>query len=95
MVEREKLSLWSSDGVRNLLVGTEESRGNVSATIIAKPDQSFTGETLISSNATDHNKMCHCLMHRGEKNFCHLNRDPILSYHLEFLLYTGSSSLRL
>ena len=26
MVEREKLSLWSSDGVRNLLVRTEDRR---------------------------------------------------------------------
>lgn len=26
MVEREKLSLWSSDGVRNLLVRTEERK---------------------------------------------------------------------
>ena len=29
MVDREKLSLWSSDGVRNLLVRTEERRENV------------------------------------------------------------------
>lgn len=67
MVEREKLSLWSSDGVRNLLVRTEESRENVSATIMALPDESFTGQTLLSSNVTDDTKTCHYLMHCGEK----------------------------
>lgn len=46
MVEREKLSLWSSDGVRNLLVRTEESRENVSEVITAKPDESFLGQIL-------------------------------------------------
>ena len=43
MVDREKLSLWSSDGVRNLLVRTEERRENVSETITATFDRSFTG----------------------------------------------------
>lgn len=35
MVEREKLSLWSSDGVRNLLGRTEERRENVSEMTMA------------------------------------------------------------
>lgn len=67
MVEREKLSLWSSDGVRNLLVGTEQSRENVSATITAKPAQSVAGQTLISSDTADRNKEGHYSMHRGGK----------------------------
>lgn len=46
MVDREKLSLWSSDGVRNLLVRTEERRENVSEMITATSDRSFTGQTL-------------------------------------------------
>lgn len=46
MVDREKLSLWSSDGVRNLLVRTEERRENVSETITATFDRSFTGQAL-------------------------------------------------
>lgn len=46
MVDREKLSLWSSEGVRNLLVRTEERRENVSETITATSDRSFTGQAL-------------------------------------------------
>lgn len=46
MVEREKLSLWSSDGVRNLLVRTEERRENISETIMGKSDRSFIGQVL-------------------------------------------------
>lgn len=46
MVDREKLSLWSSEGVRNLLVRAEERRENVSKTITATSDRSFTGQEL-------------------------------------------------
>lgn len=47
MVESEKLSLWSSDGVRNLLVRTEERRGKcVSKATVANPDKSVVGQTL-------------------------------------------------
>lgn len=75
MVEREKLSLWSSEGVRNLLQRTEDRRENVSEMIRAKSDKDTVFRQMLQTIAS-------YPLFAGplRKYFYHLNHDSMFSH---------------